>query len=1006
MRCGAWFFATLLVTACRGEPLPTAAEAPSGEAGPCAVDGWAGQDLERAVFVSADAPASGAGTADAPTSSLQAAVDAAALHGGVVLVELGEYDEDLVFKAEHDGVALIGRCRDGVVVRSAGAEPDVVSVEGADVSLSGVTLRGAERFGGRVIAGATLTLRDVRIEDSGISGLAVANLSSLIDVEQVEVVGRAGLDTSAGVIVYADGALEGDGLTLRETSGIGLDVKGRRSRAELTDLVVEGNRTDRDGRSAAVQVAEGGELDLIGGALRGNETRGLSINGEGSAARVESVEVASTVATPEGEEGFGALVTAGASLEIVDSRLEDNTCAGVWAEGAQTFVRISGSAISRTRHAVCEVIFSSGMTAGVLARAAAELEIERSVLEGNDMYGLYVSDAAAQVTDSAMRGTRTLHTWNGHGAVAGGQGRLTLRGGLLAENERMGLGVAGGGYASLTGTRVTRNQEGGIQSWGEGAWLGLDGVEILYSGGVRPDSQPVDGEARAGVTGLMIVGGGELEARSLVVWGNAGGGIAIEGSTASLTDVLIAESTVDEGFGLGQGLSVTAGSQVRAERLVSSRNADVGVFAEGDGTRFEVDGLTIEDTRPGVGGGGRGLVVQHGARLVGSDAWVADNQSVGVFVSEPGTDVELTALHVLRTRASDEGLLGRGVVVQCGARASLVDATLEQNTEVGVSITGAGCEPVEVEISDLRIRDVEPDARYGSGRGLSVSGPAVVRVTDAEITGAREIGVFVAGEGAEVSLRGVVVDGVARTPEHPVAVGVQVQGGALSGEELRVSDVEGPGLVSTSGASVSLAGSVLEDTEVFGVGALGGSLTVRDSTLTSSSRGDGEAPRVGVLASASSDLRTELELDGVEVSGEHLAALWVQGDGRYVVRDSTLAGGRRWEERGPPLHGNAAVARDGVRAWDGEQGLLIERSDLSDSEGIDVLLHAASAELGADNLWSGGSPQLVQQRCSGDQVSPPPGHEQVSALRLCEEDEVLLMDFTYSLQFGATEPVR
>ncbi len=94
------------------------------------------------------------------------------------------------------------------------------------------------------------------------------------------------------------------------------------------------------------------------------------------------------------------------------------------------------------------------------------------------------------------------------------------------------------------------------------------------------------------------------------------------------------------------------------------------------------------------------------------------------------------------------------------------------------------------------------------------------------------------------------------------------------------------------------------------------------------------------------------------------AEVWLDGSGAYTFYDSDLSGSASLGNGSTVVHGNAVFACNGVAAWEGSTGLLLDGNRFHDSDRIAVMLEAASATF-LDNRWQNNVEDLVQQSCAG-----------------------------------------
>ncbi len=262
----------------------------------------------------------------------------------------------------------------------------------------------------------------------------------------------------------------------------------------------------------------------------------------------------------------------------------------------------------------------------------------------------------------------------------------------------------------------------------------LSGVVVFGTrASVSIDGLLIDGTQKYG---LIVNNGAHLEGREL----------SISGTRSDATGRF------------GRGLVAEVDSVVELSRVFLSRNHEIGVFVNGDGTSLTLSDVVVEDTqeRASDGAGGQGLNVQSGAAVAVTRALISGNRSLGVFVEGDGTSLTLSDVVVEDTqeRASD-GAGGRGLNVQSGATVEVTRALISGSRDLGVFVNGDG---TSLTLSDVVVEDTQERASDGTGgQGLNAQSGATVEVTRALISGNREFGVLAAGSGTSVRLSDVVV---------------------------------------------------------------------------------------------------------------------------------------------------------------------------------------------------------------------------------------------------------
>ena len=187
-------------------------------------------------------------------------------------------------------------------------------------------------------------------------------------------------------------------------------------------------------------------------------------------------------------------------------------------------------------------------------------------------------------------------------------------------------------------------------------------------------------------------------------------------------------------------------------------------------------------------------------------------------------------------------------------------------------------------------------------------------------------------------------------------------GATLIAQTCIVQDTDGPGVMVATSAAMKLHDSTLSDNQFAAAIAVAeGQLTITNSDISNTQPDPQFGGGFGVFT------RAGWAPDGVTLTdntiGPHpYAAVWLDGEGSYLLENNDLSGSEGIEVGGWPLHGNALFAM-GVDAWDGETGLYLSGNTFQDAEEVGVFLHGASATL-SDNTWSGNTLDVIQQDCS------------------------------------------
>jgi hypothetical protein len=311
-------------------------------------------------------------------------------------------------------------------------------------------------------------------------------------------------------------------------------------------------------------------------------------------------------------------------------------------------------------------------------------------------------------------------------AVSSG-GALTLRRVRLSGD---GAGVYASGSATITvDTALMDGTLGaGVLAYGSGASVELTSTLVQNTrsfGGYF--GQGIDAEGGASVT-----------VTDSAFLGNRTNGVYASGTSTfvSLTNVLV-EATLAEESTAADGVGVASWQGARIDMLDVAvvANKTLGLLASNPGTELNLANVLVEGTLPrdadqALGGGAQ---ASDGAHLsVGASAFLT-NRTVGIVANGADTDVSFDGSLISGTQSEvTSGYFGRGVEVQDGAHVTLTHATLFDNRDVGIIVTGAGAVATADGLLVEATNSIELDGEYGVGMCsadegfLDASGVAVV----------------------------------------------------------------------------------------------------------------------------------------------------------------------------------------------------------------------------------------------------------------------------------------
>ncbi|MGF1465331.1 MAG: hypothetical protein ACFCGT_04285 [Sandaracinaceae bacterium] len=829
--------------ACGDGPFPDVAGLPEGAA---------------VVYVLATAAPGGGGVPEAPFRTLPEALDAVE-QGSVVVLGAGAYEVDRTWP---DGVSLRGLCvRETSLVAAAGDDRSAI----VDVARHEDPIR----------------LEHVRIGPGDTVGLRIRRSGAPVVVDGVEIIGVIG--DPAGLVVTSGARVEARSVVVRSTQGPG--------RGQLGGLGIE--------------VSAGGELSLTDGVVAQNRSIGVVVFRQGSRLIATDLRVTGTLGrSGTGTEGFGLRVEDGGLLELTRALVDGNRDAGVVAFGPGARVDATELIIRNTlvqevdgdfgrglsaeldaraeirrglieRHPESAVFVSSGADVGlseVVIRDAVSagsttlgdgrgftvqdggrLRLGRAVVTDARGAGVFTTSPGSEVTitDAVIRRTRSRlrDGLGGDGIAATGDARVVVRRALIEASVRIGLAAAGAETVveaqdlvlwDESSDTVEARQAGIVMQ--EGAHLVLGRARVEGSAGVglwlqvgtsaEVDDLGIDETVAAAPSsaGIVVEEGSELRLERAVLRRNSATGLSVEGGDARVTDLLVQDTLPrlldgpEPRGGGGRGVEVFVGGRAELTRAVVEGSRNAGLLLDDDGTEADIHDLVLRDTLPQAGEDGasvagelgRGLVVQGGARRDLARAVLERNREVGLAVLEEGTALHATDLHVRDILPQElDGRFGQGIIVQ-----ELATVSLERVRVEGCHTSGLAFGPgVEADAVDLHVRDTGSSGTDGSlGHGVAAGLGATVRLEHGRIEGNREVGISAVGEGTVVDLADVIVRGTSAPDCHPACAGqpAGVGLGAYGGSSIRATDflVEGS---QTCGVQLAAGGRIeLQDGEVRG----------------------------------------------------------------------------------------------------------------------------------------------------------------------------------------------
>ena len=429
--------------------------------------------------------------------------------------------------------------------------------------------------------------------------------------------------------------------------------------------------------------------------------------------------------------------------------------------------------------------------------------------QGKGGYGLLLAEKATatgkglRIVGAASAGIIALDA-----GTSGQFSRVSVQGTKAAggsSEHGPALLASAGAQLQVTHGRFSNSQGVGVLSSGAGSQVRL--LNCIVEGTTASKSQ-------GSGDGLRAEDGGLVQIKACLIQGNRTRGILVSGPGAKLVaervvirDTLPRASDLKGGYGLwvedGGSAAVTGG------RIQSNRTAGVGVA--GQGSSATLQSVEVLATLPSAkdATAGYGVLAAEGAMLQLAGARISGNRAVGLWISDGATATGKNVV-VDHTASLADLSQGRGIQVSSGAKLNLSDALVYGNRDLGILVDGAGAAlelgtaggPATV-IAAMLPRGYDG----GGGRALQVQSGAKAVVTNAHISGARELAVAVTGSKSQLSLSQVWV-----TETSP-----------------RASDLLlGRGIAAEAGAKLTVAGVTILRARDAGLSVAGAEVTGHD----------------------------------------------------------------------------------------------------------------------------------------------------------------------------------
>lgn len=731
--------------------------------------------------------------------------------------------------------------------------------------------------------------------------------------------------------------------------------------------------TVRGGRHWGIE-ADYARLNLADVDVADNEVTGV-LAGPYATLRLERVTITDTTADKRNQVGHGLSVETGAVVDASDLRIRNSAGAGVY---------VYRGTFTATDLAVSGTVDASDTVGAGLQAWDASVAVTRGELSMNSAVGVLAGDGSEVTLDDvqiAQNGDLGVVSTNAGTAVSVSASAVSANGfNAEAGAFTAGVLVSEGAALNLDDVDVVGNADLGVFAGGAGTIARITGGRILDTQSVRLGDSGV---------GLAAQGGAEVTAMGVLIDGNAGVGVsAAESHTAVfLSDSQVSDTETDAEGGWGVGLSVDVGATLSGYRLVISGNHDAGAQAI-DGAQLWLDDTVIRDTQVTEGSGIRAGVSVIGGAVGALRRCVLDRNAVGGARADgSGSLLRLEDVTISHTVRRPELPYATGVLAFSGSRVEAKNLAVIDSLGLAMGFGGPG---TSASLEGLTISGVGHDDTVG-GQGLNVMDGALVRANGVLIEDVSEAAVLGLGEGTVLDFSHVLVRRVEGSPAIPTPAAIVIQRfAALTLDSYEISEVEGPGLVALTHGVIACADCSISGASFAGVIAMGGTVQMMNSEVSDTVPDASSGGGVGAFVNSSFGMGN-LELVNTTISGNPLAAVWMEGENTVDITGGALTGGEGVPIRdGLNVHGNAIFAH---ALGDGD--LVVRDTRISGSADAGVLLDDATGSFFND-AWSENAVDLVQQECG--ELSPPLGVGGQST-ELCPDAPRLTLgiSFTWSL---------
>ena len=228
--------------------------------------------------------------------------------------------------------------------------------------------------------------------------------------------------------------------------------------------------------------------------------------------------------------------------------------------------------------------------------------------------------------------------------------------------------------------------------------------------------------------------------------------IFVQSGSATVHRVAIRDGRTEPDGSEGRAIDVGRATHVVLDTVVIERNPQFGVWVGGAGAVVEARDLAVTDIAPtgSLPGSGRGLYADEGARFELERVVIERSSTVGIFLHGATTTAQIRDVVIRDVRSGAGMTLGRGISIEAGAQMVLDRVLVDGAREVGLFVYGNGADATWHDGAVVRMQSAE--ATLTHGRGVVVAGGAHAALERLVVDQAREAALLAGLDGTRVEI--------------------------------------------------------------------------------------------------------------------------------------------------------------------------------------------------------------------------------------------------------------